>query len=243
MTNSTLPPPIPRRSFHLLWAVPAIALIAVSVLFRAANWDLDLATRYFDKSTGAFVGNQSAWVRFCYEYAGVPAFLIGIACLLLLAAGFFWPRAKEWRRVCGYFVVAGILGPGLIVNTTLKDNWGRPRPVQVIDFAGTEVFLPVGTPSSFREGRAFPSGHASIAFFLMSPFFVLLARKRTWAIALLLLGLAWGFAVGLGRIAQGGHWTSDVIWACGIVYLTCFATARAFGLLRASPTPIQAKNE
>src|SRR5690606_23635728 len=127
------------------------------------------------------------------------------------------------------------LGPGLIVNALLKDHWGRPRPVQVADFGGAETFLLVGTIGSSPAGKSFSSGHASIAFYLMTPFFALVATRPRLAWAFLSAGVVWGLLVGAGRVLQGGHWPSDVLWSGGLVSLSAFVLSRAFGLLRPPP--------
>ncbi len=234
------PAPLTRFQFHLLWIIPAVLLAIATALLRINDWDLQAARAYYDVASIRFLGNQSPWVVFCYRFAAYPAIALGIISLILLALSLAWARVRSWRRICGYFLVAGIVGPGLIVNSLLKEHWGRPRPVQVVEFGGEETFLLVGVPGSSPVARSFPSGHASIAFFAMAPFFPLLTRRRREAWFFLGLGLVWGAVVGVGRVAQGGHWVSDVVWAGAIVYLTCFATARAFGLLRADSTTIEA---
>ena len=35
-----------------------------------------------------------------------------------------------------------LVGPGLLVNTVLKDHVGRPRPVQLEQFRGHERYVP-----------------------------------------------------------------------------------------------------
>jgi membrane-associated phospholipid phosphatase len=76
----------------------------------------------------------------------------------------------------------------------------------------------------------------------LGPFFVLLARRRRVAFGFLAVGLAWGAVVGAGRIAQGGHWLSDVIWSAGMVYLSSFLLAWAYGFVL-PPRPAFAPQE
>jgi len=54
----------------------------------------------------------------------------------------------------------------------------------------------------------------------------------------LLFGIAYGCLMGLGRISQGGHWLSDILWAGGFVYLTAWILYRTLRLSPAySPEP------
>jgi lipid A 4'-phosphatase len=39
-----------------------------------------------------------------------------------------------------YLLGSFLIGPGLISNLLLKDNWGRPRPNSIQQFAGTAWF-------------------------------------------------------------------------------------------------------
>jgi membrane-associated PAP2 superfamily phosphatase len=158
----------------------------------------------------------------------LPGILFGAASLITLALGFFIKRCSAYRKATLVFVLTLALGPGLITNTLLKDHWGRPRPIQVKEFGGSETYTKVWIKTDFREGRSFPSGHASIGFFLMTPFFVLRRARGKWAATFLLIGLIYGGLMGMGRMIQGAHWLSDVLWAAGIVYFTGFFLAYLF---------------
>jgi lipid A 4'-phosphatase len=118
------------------------------------------------------------------------------------------------------------LGPGMMINGIGKPGWQRPRPVQIDQFGGARQFVLVGDLGEVsRECRSFPSGHASMGFFLMAPAF-LVWRRRVLAGGFMLLGIFAGLAIGVARMAQGAHFPSDVIWAGGIVYFTCVVLQR-----------------
>ena len=71
---------------------------------------------------------------------------------------------------------------------------------------------------------SFVSGHAAGAFFILSLSWVF--RQKRW----LLLGLFLGALVGTGRVLQGGHFVSDVVFAFWAVYFSSLLTAMCFGL-------------
>ncbi len=115
-----------------------------------------------------------------------------------------------------YLVVSLIVGPGLIVNTLLKDHWGRARPVSVQQFGGAAHFTPpLVVSDQCLSNCSFPSGHAALGFWLVS--FALLA-PLPWRGRAVAASLAFGSLIGVTRIAQGGHFLSDVI-ASGIIVL------------------------
>jgi membrane-associated PAP2 superfamily phosphatase len=66
-----------------------------------------------------------------------------------------------------------------------------------------------------NDGNSFPSGHASIGFYLLVLYFILNKKK-----SFLFLGLAYGGIMALGRMVQGGHFLSDVLTSWFIVYIT-----------------------
>ena len=67
----------------------------------------------------------------------------------------------------------------------------------------------------------------------MAPAFFLYRRRNGWALAFLLLGLFAGCLIGMARMAAGGHFASDVIWAGGFVYFTGLIARRDLSLQHA----------
>ena len=139
-------------------------------------------------------------------HADLRYFVIAIV-VLAIAALVAWKRR---RRVALYLLLALALGPGLVVNTVFKDHWGRARPAQIVEFGGTQKFTPVFVPADqCTTNCSFPAGDPAVGFFLVSTALLVpgLATRR-WAIV---GAVAVGAALGLMRIAQGGHFLSDVV--------------------------------
>lgn len=125
------------------------------------------------------------------------------------------------RKECLYLLVVLALGPGLVVNVISKNISGRARPNYVEPFGGDQKFTPAFVLSD-QCGRncSFVSGHASIGFYFVALALVLRQhRRKVFAAA-----IAYGALVGLGRIVQGGHYLSDVIFAFFFVYFIARAT-------------------
>jgi lipid A 4'-phosphatase len=152
--------------------------------------------------------------------------------VLVCIAGALWlalrgrPLWRLDRKALLFIVLATALGPGLIANTVLKDHWGRARPHQVVEFGGSRQFTPAPLPAAQCERNcSFVSGHAALGFSLVSFALLLPAgwRRRT-AIA---AALGFGALVGLGRVAAGHHFLSDVVYAGLIVFATSWVLYRA----------------
>jgi lipid A 4'-phosphatase len=111
----------------------------------------------------------------------------------------------DGRRVVYLFLVL-IVGAGLIVNLTLKDNFGRARPRDVTEFGGTRMFTPAFVMShECRTNCSFSSGDAAGGFFSLALVFALAPRRRRF----LLAALAVGGIESLARISSGAHFFSD----------------------------------
>ncbi|MDE2229991.1 MAG: phosphatase PAP2 family protein [Alphaproteobacteria bacterium] len=129
-----------------------------------------------------------------------------VAIIVVAAIMLFWPRQ---RRAAIFLLLALALGPGLMVNAVFKDHWGRARPAQIVEFGGTKALTPAFVPADqCQTNCSFPAGDPAVGFFLVSAALLVPgAATRRWAIA---GAVAAGAALGVVRIAQGGHFLSDV---------------------------------
>ncbi|MEI6079224.1 MAG: phosphatase PAP2 family protein [bacterium] len=211
--------------------ISAAFLIILSAIYFL-NLDLKIAYLFY-KPGNPFWDSWSknpVWV-FSYKYGTVLPNLIGAVAFIVLIAGFFVSKLKEWRKRCIFAVLLLALAPGLIVQT-LKETWGRPRPIELKIFNGSgdfeyrSPFNPnINVTEHDNDGNAFPSGHAAIGFYVLVLYFVF--NRRTY---LLLAGLAYGGFMSFGRMAQGGHFLSDVLTSLFIVYITAEALSKIMAI-------------
>jgi lipid A 4'-phosphatase len=211
--------------------IPALALIVLTFLFRFTDADMALVKPFF---AGCVPGDQFAdrwplmtaypW-KALYDWGVYPGLILGVGGLIVWGASFFWLKLEHWRDQGLFYGLLLIVGPGILVNGVLKPYWGRPRPNNVIEFGGQREFLPVWVPGYGQEESSFPSGHASMGFYLTAPAFVYYRRRPRLAMAFLLLGLVSGSVIGLARMVAGGHFPSDVVWAGGFIYFVALAIA------------------
>lgn len=213
--------------------LPLVFLAVLTLIFWVSQADFIVLKTFYRESGGWFLGDRLPWILL-YKYGSLPGLFIGAASLLVLVTGFFVKRYSGCRKAALFLILCLALGPGLIINTLLKDHWGRPRPLHIQEFGGSEEYRRAWVRTDFKDGRSFPSGHASIGFFLMTPFFVLRQKRGKLALGFLLAGLIYGSLMGLGRMIQGSHFPSDVLWAAGLVYFTGFLLACLFSFYRIS---------
>lgn len=191
------------------YALLMAAAVAVFLLFP----QIDLAV------SGWFWSPGTAW-ELGYSpvlgaiHAGVPymlgAVMLGATVLFVVNLARGTDVLQLRGRGMAFVVLALLLGPGLLANVILKDNWGRARPSHLVEFGGKSRFTPaLMMADQCRSNCAFVAGDAAAGFFLLS-FALLVRRRRALAVT---AALGAGAALGVVRIIQGGHFLSDVIFA------------------------------
>ena len=170
-------------------------------------------TDLFYRGNRAFISNFPGTgqdLRMIIRLFFLAAVATAIAGLVL--AAFFQRKLFEMGLRQWLFLVSCLaLGPGLIANVILKNNWGRARPFHVREYGGDQIF----TPALFRSDQcadncSFVSGEAASIFMLFFALALLLPHRRGALIAAAIIG---GTLAGFVRIAQGGHFLSDVVFA------------------------------
>lgn len=214
-------PEAPESGLDWLWRwtlLLAPALIgAVLVFDLMPTLDLRLSGLFYRPGEGFFLDHS--WPVQAL-YLGTRWLVVALALALLGALGWgllhHTPQGRRVRQYAVFAILALALGPGLVVNTALKDHWGRPRPAQIAPFGGSGSYVPALLPSRQCDHNcSFVSGHAAVGFFLITGAWIWPRRKLQWRIA----GIAAGSLIGLARIAQGGHFFSDVLGALAVVWL------------------------
>jgi membrane-associated PAP2 superfamily phosphatase len=224
-----------KRIRELIWI--AIGLVVFTLLVWGLDLDLTIAARCYVPGQG-WPGLTNGFWQLIYTITPVPALLLGGIALVVLVLGFRFDRLRRGRRQSLFLLLFLALGPGLLVNVLLKDHLTKPRPSELVEFGGqyhhSQFWQQNG--SEPRRNNSFPSGHASIAFAVIGPWFFLRQRHSRMAVSFLAGGIGWGAVVGMARMLQGGHFFSDVVWAGGLVYLVGGMLALCFSFERPSLT-------
>lgn len=197
------------------------SFLAAALLFYIfPELDIWFSMLFYDPVSRFYLAD-APFCHYIYESVEIVSTAWVVLAFLLLTA--LWIRKKSWFGLSAkhliYLLAALAIGPGLIVNVVLKDNWGRARPEDVIQFGGASVFTPAFAISSqCHHNCSFVSGHAAMGFYFIAFGFSrnTVCRKRR-SLLILLAGI-YGAVVGMVRILQGGHFLSDIVFAFFIIY-------------------------
>lgn len=188
---------------HLIFAVWPTLDIAVSQFFWLADGGFWLAHSVFAEEI-----RMPIWLA----SVGVAV----IAAVMLCASLLRGAGARTDWRLWAFVTTLYVLGPGLLVNVILKQNWGRARPVTIEAFGGQKLFTP---PFEFAgqcaSNCSFVSGEAASAAAMVIVLAVCFGREvaKPWrgAVYTALAGL---FVLASAmRVASGRHFLSDVVFA------------------------------
>lgn len=203
---------------YLLWGLP----LALIVLLIFLSPEMDLTIERFFYRDSHFPSNH--FLSFIQTFGVIPGWIIAVGSLIIFVLSYLYPFWKSWRPYVLLPLLTVVIGAGLIVDKSLKEHWGRPRPKQIQEFGGTQQFRAFYSPNFFHQpepSKSFPSGHCSMGFLFFSVALAGWRLRKRW---LLLLGVAMamilGILLGYTRMALGGHFFSDVIFSAIIMWWT-----------------------
>lgn len=189
-----------------------IATIIFSLLFYFfPQIDINFSNLFFTGNREFIMSNHPLGVFYSKIIMKMLVFIciaLGVAYL----AGEFMkkPVLGLTRRRVIFIALSISLTAGLVTNAVLKNNWGRARPRDVVQFGGDLKFSPACAISDqCHKNCSFVSGDTSFAFSFFC--LVLLVRRRK-----LLIGsgfFLFASSVGLMRVLRGAHFLSDVVLA------------------------------
>ena len=210
------------KSTSALIFTASMTLACLALFAAAPEIDLIVAGHFFD--AGHFVGRSPAgefWRRVFYD---APYVLLAGLLAAYVARLRGWMSSGPSHRAILFLVASLALGPGLLVNGLLKENSHRPRPEQTQQFGGPWRFRPYQTfDGACRSNCSFVSGEAATSAWTLAPALLAPPPFRAAAVGAALLFAA---ATAVLRMAFGGHYLSDVVFAAFFTWLVVLSLYR-----------------
>ena len=203
------------------WRREALCLagivIAVTLLFGFTDLDLAAARWFYSPHAADHwpLARRLPWSLLYRLAPWITASLI-LLSFAALAAG-FTATGERWRARGVFVLLSVVLAAGLLGNALFKDHWLHPRPRDLVEFGGALHYVP--SPLIGHEGGAsFPCGHCTVGFLYGVGWWIWKRRRPLVAAASLGAGLALGSILGIGRMAAGAHFLSDIVWSALLAF-------------------------
>ncbi len=170
-----------------------------------------------------FINNS--WSSRLLDDIFLPLSSLGSWPVLLITAALL---AGEGRRKLFLHSVAVLVMGLILVGLVFQLKWlfDRERPLRALAYQIKAGEVDVNTPtgSAPARGKAFPSGHSTMAFYaLVYPLII----KRRGAVPLLLLATL----IALSRVYLGAHWITDCAGGAALGSLGAAGAAQLFYFL------------
>ena len=118
-----------------------ITLIAIGffslVFVIFPNLDIEVSSLFYSEKLGFLYKEQAIVVLF---YKAVPILTKSFVLVCALYLLYILIKFKNFKKTLSswafFLIISAIIAPGITVNSLLKDNFGRARPREIIEFGG-----------------------------------------------------------------------------------------------------------
>jgi lipid A 4'-phosphatase len=225
-----------RETMIVALAAFSIGLFAGLTFMWFPNLDIAISRSFLNENGKFWMARADLWQGLRELFMrGFTLWYIVICLAGVLAARLRKPVMNlDWQRWL-YLGVCSLLGPLLLVNVILKETWGRWRPREIIELGGQESFTSVlNTAGGCASNCSFVSGEVASMVMI---FMALAFATRHWRPIHYVLAVLMGGLEAFIRVGQGGHFTSDAIFAGVLMALVACAVHAWFFLSAWSPLP------
>lgn len=199
----------------IIFATFAIALTLFPKL------DIAFSNLFYMFPLGFIYQNHPAAVMIFRLVPIITILWVGMCLVYIVYLAF--KNKKIFTSPALYLILTALLGPGLLVNSVLKEHIGRARPKHILEFNGNKAFSgPLKISKECSENCSFTSGHAAMGYYFSSISYIV---PTPYKAITFIAGVVFGTLIGLGRVLQGGHFLSDVIFSGLLIFLVnhlCF---------------------
>jgi membrane-associated phospholipid phosphatase len=217
-----LPPPSATEPPAALpWYETDWGVLGIGVVATAASLSLDRGVNQFTETRLSLTFRKDYALKFADALELAP---LAFAGLTMVQSPISDPQLAHASSIA--FTSAAEV---TVLTMGIKYVVGRDRPggpnsspfvAQPVDAEHSTFSIGAVFPGFSDPTSAFPSGHTSLAFALVTPYAELYHNPWLYAIPV---------AVGAGRVAaQDGHWLSDVVGGGFVGWLTADLTRRFF---------------
>lgn len=229
MTTSA-PKPALNLAPHI--AIP-IVLAVIGTICQYTGVDEWLIRPFYNASTHDWHYDGNWWIAGLIHKGGRDLIAVLLSSLLIVIIASFYRKAlAPYRRDLTYLLVASL--SGILIVAILKSTTHIYIPSELTVFGGTmpHIRLFDSVPPGLPIGHAFPAGHSSGAFALISAYFLFTIRGSRWRFPALGACLALGFTFGIAQQIRGKHFFSHDLFSLAICWTAALVVLYAMGMTR-----------
>jgi len=207
------------RTIHYI--IPMMAVFS-GILAQYSGLDIWLAGHFYDQHQHIWP-YQNSWLMQDVIHRGGRNLigLLVIGTLLYFVMTLFVERWHHRRRATGYLLAASLTG--LIIISLLKGHTHIYSPWDLKIFGGLypHIRLFDTIAQNSPVGYAFPSGHASGGYILLSIYFLLHQTTHRYRHYSLAIALLIGLIFGVDQQIRGAHMLSHDLFTLAICWTSC----------------------
>ena len=211
---------------NLFFIILSVLVLLAIFLTIGPSFDLFI-TSFFYKGNNQFFLQSYYTITVLFRDILLPIILIYILVLpiaskLTLIKKIFFNYSFLLKDIIFIWIIF-FINLIIVINLFFKTFWGRARPEDVLQLGGKFNFSPwYQISDACASNCSFVSGDAAVGFSIIILSFVTKNIKYTY------LSIIFGSLLGLIRIAEGGHFVSDIVFSAIIIYLLTFFFNKIF---------------
>jgi lipid A 4'-phosphatase len=197
----------------------ALALVICLVFGIYPELDLKLAALFYDAAQKTFPLKLDTLASFGRDAAMWIAWALVLPAIVTIVVKLLRPDRPMLMsgRAAIFLLATMLLSAGVLTNLTFKSYWGRPRPVAVTEFGGSQTFVPWWDPrGACARNCSFFSGEGATAFWTYAPAALV---PPPWRPLAFVAATVFGVVTSGLRMAFGGHFFTDVAIAGLVAFL------------------------
>jgi len=196
--------------------------ILAALICQYSGLDINLEHIFYDQQHHIWP-YKSAWLTrdVLHDDAHDVIVIIFLGILLFALATLFANKFKPYRRTASFVLLSSLTG--IILVGLLKASTHMYTPWDLKEFGGLypNIRLFDHVAANLPVGHAFPAGHASGGFALLSFYFAARHHQLRYSLQFLYGALATGLLLGIDQQVRGAHMISHDLFTLSICWLSC----------------------
>ncbi len=151
--------------------------------------------------------------------------LVVIGMILFFIATLLNNRMQRYRRSAGFLLLSTLTGIGLVAALKSSTHIYTPWDLKIFGGLYPNIRLFDSVPANMPVGHAFPAGHASGGFALLSLYFLTLGHQLRHRKLFLYAAVGLGLLFGLDQDIRGAHMLSHDLFSLAVCWSSCLIWA------------------